>query len=191
MASFESLDEGVDPIDWLKGRAESGDWLLAHADDGVIWGRVHEGRLVTSSGLIDESPPLRSTTLQQARLFHRDRELLLWREDDSSPWYYREIRDDGPEVSRYAESYDEYQMLWGTEWESKQWAGVRFTVAWEGQGLRHAVPLEVNWAARRSNAEGPPRRPLRLQVRHYLVRDSATGEARIAATRLCNLIEVQ
>ena len=71
-------------------------WLLAHAHDGVIWGRLDNSHLITSSEVNPRdqqvSPPLREETLLQARLFAPHGELLLWCEDDNQ-WQARLIKD--------------------------------------------------------------------------------------------------
>ena len=68
--------------------------LLAHADDGVIWGRVDKGVLQTSHSAFPQvSPPLRALTLQQARLFGPDAELLVWRDGEGN-WQARLLRDE-------------------------------------------------------------------------------------------------
>ncbi len=69
----ESLDITAflsDPVGWFQNYPSIDDtvWFLAHADDGVIWGRIRNGQLVISSNIFpDISPSLRTETLQQAR----------------------------------------------------------------------------------------------------------------------------
>ncbi len=88
-------------VSWLEeqARALRTPWLLAHADDGVIWGRCDAGGLITSRTALEEggetdpcSPPLRAVTLQEARLFGPTAELLLWRGEQGG-WQARVIRD--------------------------------------------------------------------------------------------------
>jgi CRISPR-associated protein (TIGR03984 family) len=155
-------------------------WLLAHADDGVIWGKLDEnGQLITSDSVAPNvSPALRSETLQQARLFSENAELLLWRDGDNQ-WRSRLIRKplDG-ETPTFTDAIDEPQMLWGTH---PQPPDNGFTLMNDGaQGLRHAVPLVV------SGTFDEQTRPLRLWVRHYVGED-ANGFARIVASRLVDL----
>ncbi len=156
-------------------------WLLAHADDGVIWGKINDdGQLVTSDE--DEvapelSPPLRAETLQQARLFAEHAELLLWRDGDNQ-WHVRLIRQptDG-ETPIFTDAIDELQMLWGTHDEHRS----GFTLLRDGaQGLRHAVPVEL--PLKENQVTTPPR----LRVRHYIQEDD-NGFARIVASRLVEL----
>ncbi len=57
-------------------------YLLAHAEDGVIWGRLDGEELITSHTIAPKySPPLRAVTLQTVRLFAPVGELLVWRDD--------------------------------------------------------------------------------------------------------------
>lgn len=173
--------------DWLQTQARQHGfkWLLAHADDGVIWGKVENGQLVTSHDAIQGSaeaqkvcPPLRLQTLQQARLFSDNAELLLWC-DGSNQWHARLIRNaaDG-ETPAFTDAMDEPQILWGTD---PLPLGNGFTLMSDGaQGLRHVVPLNVTGKFTEQT------RPLRLWVRHYVQEDDK-GFARIVASRLFDL----
>ncbi|WP_297029166.1 CRISPR-associated protein Csx19 [Thermogutta sp.] len=166
---------------WLQTQAVQHNlrWLLAHADDGVIWGELRNGQLVTSESVAPEvSPPLRAETLQQVRLFATRAELLLWRDGDNR-WHARLIRDAGHgEKPTFTDAIDEPQILWGTD---PQPLANGFTLMSDGaQGLRHAVPLDVRGRFDESS------RPLRLWVRHYL-QDDESGFTRIVASRLFDL----
>lgn len=170
---------------WLEAQAVSCAlrWLLAHADDGVTWGRFEDGTLLTSDCIDPEiskiSPPLCVETLQQVRLFGPEGELLLWRDGDRQ-WHARLIRD--VKLSKEAdwqEAVDESYILWGTNTKLK---GKGFTLMSDGaQGLRHAVPLEVHGTYDEQS------RPLRLKVRHYVKEDVRDGYTRIVASRLVKL----
>ena len=168
-----------DPKDWLQTQATTYQlrWLLAHADDGVIWGRMDEaGKLLVAP----EPPPLRRDTLQQARLFSLAAELLLWRDGDND-FHARLIRDvKETENATFTEAFDERQMLWGTDAEPLV-GDPGFTVMSDGaRGLRHVVPLHLE------GSFDEERRPLRLCVRHYLEED-ASGFVRVTASRLVEL----
>jgi CRISPR-associated protein (TIGR03984 family) len=140
-------------------------WLLAHADDGVIWGELRQGELHLSCDAFPEvSPLLRIETLQQVRLFGHLAELLMWR--DESTWRVRLIQDDAGELHQY---YDEANLLWGTDVDRKKDG---FVLLYQGkEGLRHAPPL--------ASADSRPR----LKVRHYIAYDR-DGQAYIAHSRL-------
>lgn len=157
---------------WLEEQIETlkNCWLLAHADDGVIWGKVMDGKLVTAPA----SPALRGETLQNARLFNQTSEIYLWRDGDGV-FQTRSIQD--AETPQKELSYfDEDQILWGNSVEATENG---FTLLSDGaQGLKHYVPLEVT-------ADGE-NRPLRLKVRHYLEEDD-TGFVRIGFSRLVSL----
>lgn len=183
-ARFEAVDaDGAmqNLKEWLRAQAEQNSlqWLLAHADDGVIWGKLENGILLTSDAYAPEvSPPIRVETLQQARLFAPRAELLLWRESESV-WRARLIRDvDAGTESHFQEAFDEPQILWGTR---AQPLYNSFTLMSDGmQGLRHAPPVQLD------GAFDERQRPLRLWVRHYLTEDE-NGFVYIAASRLFNL----
>ncbi len=177
---------------WLRAKAEAKDapfrWLLAHAEDGVSWGRVDTvdettRELVTShdaaqghADALKVCPDLSDGTLWQARLFGETTELLLWRDGDNQ-WHARVIRDTaGGDNAVWKESFDEPQILWGTQ--ADEALAHDFTLTSDGaQGLRHAVPCKVEGTFTETT------RPLRLWVRHYLEEDKS-GFVRVAASRL-------
>jgi CRISPR-associated protein (TIGR03984 family) len=166
-----------DVIAWLLAQAKKHNLttLLAHADDGVIWGRMTEDGLRTSHAVFGDapSPELRANTLQQARLFGEGGELLLWR--TSKGWQARLVRDDFE-----GEHYDQPQMLWGNRLVTSREG---FGLVEEGrQGLRHAPPIAVP----ESEFEDD-RRPLYLTVRHYLRTDNETGVVDVALSRLVSV----
>lgn len=172
------LAKGFEPnlSDWLAVRAREYhlSYLLAHADDGVIWGRVDSDGLRTSHSVApDISPELRPETLQHCRLFGPAGELLVWR--DGNRWRARLAADgDCPAEDRF----DEDQLLWGTGVEDRPGS---FTLLRDGaQGLRHAVPIPVN-------EQQVGRHEVRLRVRHYLSYD-ADGQARVSLSRLVTLL---
>jgi CRISPR-associated protein (TIGR03984 family) len=172
---------------WLIAQAKTNafTWLLAHDEDGVIWGRIDESRLTTSHDASNEnshassiSPELRTDTLQQARLFGPQGELFVWR-DGMANWRFRLIRvvKEGEE-SEFNEAIEEKYILWGTDPEP---LSEEFTLMSDGaHGMRHIVPIRVEGRFDEST------RPLRLQVRHYLNEDQ-TGFVYIAESRLVDL----
>lgn len=197
-----AVNFGNDLKQWLEDQAVRNGfkWLLAHADDGVIWGRLDNGKLITSSEVnpskVQVSPPLRGKTLLQACLFSSHGELLLWRDGDNC-WRARIIRDAANgEKPDWDDAIDEYQILWGNNARPLRDG---FTLMNDGsQGLRHIVPLKVTVIIKGS-------RPLRLKVRHYIqydnddnkdnkvdrAKDKFTGRiggyARIVSSRLLDL----
>lgn len=178
-ATFEN---GV--ADWLVRQAQDHGLItmLAHADDGVIWGRVEQGRLLTSRDALPEenvSPVLRALTLQQVRLFSPDAELLLWHTDGK--WQARLIVDGAGEA---VEFFNEWQILWGTRCEAVQDGFI--LVADGALEHRHAPPVELSDSLFASDEN---RRPLRLQVRHYLETDPNSGLVRIALSRLVRVTD--
>lgn len=164
-----------DPAQWFVTQAQQHGlcYLLVHADDGVIWGRIDSAGLHTSHGITPTSPPLRAVTLQQARLFGPKGELLVWRIDNG--WSARLVTDvDG----NSDDVIDEDQILWGDTVESTHNG---FTIVREGsQGMRHAVPVIVTPAQLKHHK-------LRLRVRHYIT-ENDDGEARIALSRLVQVL---
>ncbi|UZQ53325.1 CRISPR-associated protein Csx19 [Trichothermofontia sichuanensis B231] len=160
--------------DWLEAQAQQHQltYLLAHADDGVIWGHFHQGHLCTSNSVLRESPPLHIETLQQCRIFGQEGEILLWKADGS--WKA------GLVTNADAERIQEKQLLLGTH--GNIYASEGFTVLWDGaQGLKHAVPFtQIKFQENQKLAQ-----PLRLLVHHYIDYDQ-DGLARITLSRLVN-----
>lgn len=173
-------------------------YLLAHHDDGVVWGKLKENgqnnELITSDVLpCSPSPPFCIATLQEYRLFSQRGELHVWRsaEKEFARCLLRDavsadvkeadvpVGSDEGSIHRW-EYFDEPQVLWGTQ-RDEMASTDNFTVVYEGQGLCHAFPQKVEGAIFEKE-----RRPLRLIIRHYLDEDS-DGCVRIALSRLVDL----
>ncbi|MFY9224930.1 MAG: CRISPR-associated protein Csx19 [Blastocatellia bacterium] len=177
-------------VEWLEKQIEENqqlnfEYLLAHTDDGVIWGKVKNNKLLLSSNVDSQiSPLLIVETLQQVRLFSPKAELLVWRDGDNQ-LNARLISNliDG-EKPDFTEAIDEEQILWGTDIEkpkNKNSLENEFTLMKEGsQGLRHIVPIKIE------GKFDEQFRPLRLLVRHYISEDT-NGFNRIVASRLLRL----
>lgn len=164
--------------EWMEKQAKEHklNYLLAHAEDGVIWGKFDGARLTTSGDVFDQLAKLRLQTLQQCRMFGDNCEVMLWK--IGKDWNARSIDDtNNPDCLA-----DEHQILWGTTKASQEEDG--FTLLSDGQeGLKHAVPL-INIPFDQSKNLY---RPLRLIVRHYLDEDLDTGIVRVYLSRLVDL----
>ena len=172
-----------DPTSWLSKRMQEHNlkYLLAHADDGVIWGRLEGEKLVTSHEVAPEySPPLRTKSLETVRIFAHDGELFVWR-DEVGKWVGRLIAETTQsDTVEWTEAIDEQQVLLGTYAKPLEQS---FTLMSEGsQGLFHVVPLLLN-----PKQIGEQSRILRLVVRHYLKEDSHCF-VRVHASRLTKLL---
>jgi CRISPR-associated protein (TIGR03984 family) len=173
------VDDGT-LVSWLEEQARKWklNYLLAHAEDGVIWGRFDNEHLTTAEKVFHKSnfkvdfPSLRLLTLQQCRVFGQNGEVLLWRTGEK--WRSRLVQDN-PEVDKIPER----QILWGTHGEKRD----NFTLLWDGsQGLKHAVPFsEIELGDRNKLIN-----PVRLLVHHYITYDD-NGVARIHLSRLVDL----
>lgn len=169
------------PAHWFAGHTDLGAqvWFLAHAVDGVIWGRVTDGVLETADAHFPTvSPKLRFATLQEARLFGSEAEVRVWRGDGG----FLGCRiSDVPETGALA--FEESHRLWGTVAQEHKNG---FTLLADGrEGLRHAPPLDVPDTAFRSGVN-ERYRPAALHTRHY-IRFDEFGQAYIAASRLVGL----
>lgn len=167
------LDEKV-LKEWIEKQQEAYklQYLLAHAEDGVIWGKFKDGQLVTAECLWNQSPPLQPSTLQQCRIFGKEAEVMLWRQENG--WQTRVIQD----VPK-ADCIIEKQMLWGNQIEK---TGEGFTLLTDGQqGLRHAIPITAISVDPKKSKSSP--RLVYLHVKHYVDYDTA-GIALIRWSRL-------
>lgn len=168
---------------WLQAKAKQYQlqYLLAHADDSVIWGHFDKDGNLTTPNLPKDLfpkckfPVLRLHTLQQCRIFGKNTEVMLWKVGQN--WKARSIEDGHLSKHDYI---TEDQILWGTKPELEPKDG--FTLVSDGsQGLKHAVPLtEINFSSK-------DYRPLRLKVHHYIDYCDESGVARIYLSRLVNL----
>jgi CRISPR-associated protein (TIGR03984 family) len=166
---------------WLQEQANKYklQFLIAHADDGIIWGRFDRGYTLTTSDQVfpeKNLASLRISTLKQCRVFSNNAEVMLWRIDDA--WQSRVVNDKNCTEDDYI---SESQMLWGTKAEDE---ADGFTYVADGsEGLKHAVPLQgIPFTSDRSKLI----RPIRLIVRHYIDYNK-DGVARIYLSRLVDL----
>lgn len=173
-------DEELELKDWINSQADKYNlqYILAHADDGVIWGHFRTGYLTTSepSNLSNSpSPLLRVVTLQQCRIFGKSGEILLWKSNNT--WQSRFLIDP-PDKEHIIE---ERQLLWGTHGKKREPEG--FTYLKDGsQGLKHAVPFtEIEL-----DEDGKLKKSVQLVVHHFIGYDD-DGLARIVLSRLVDL----
>ncbi len=178
--TFPDTPANMDTLSqWLVDRAKQHNlkWLLAHADDGVIWGYVDEDTILHLSGEVfpQVSPLLRSDTLQQARLFAEGGELLLWR--DATGWHTRLVAEDTQGTNQ--EVFDEAYLLWGNNQMRDEDIQRGFSLLSHGQeGLRHAIPQSL-----------PTGKPSpKLKVRHVVDYDR-DGQAYVAMSCLRAITE--
>lgn len=189
----EVISDDISLINWLQQMANQYHlkYFLAHAEDGVIWGRFNESyHLITADSVFSPEifnihlPKLRLLTLQQCRIFGETAEILLWKAQKT--WKARIIKDDSS-----VEHIPEKQILWGTQVEKGKNAenGEQngFTLLSDGsQGLKHAVPI-TGLSNYFSEDKTQLYRPVRLNVKHYIKYDEETGIGRIFLSRLVSL----
>ncbi len=145
-------------------------YLLAYADDGVIWGYVDDGILkISTTDFPNISPQLRLETLWEVRLFGEKSEWHLWRA--SNTWMACTVFEG---EGTKAKSFDEQYILWGTS-EAEVPQGGFYPVHETDLGIVHAPPIKMK-----------DRHTLILSVRHYIDHDEA-GAAYIKISRLMNL----
>jgi len=165
-----------DPETWIESlvveaEAVQARFLLAHTTSGIIWGGFQEGQLYTSTyGLA-----LDLNTVQEIRLFGPIAETYLWR-DAAGHWQGRRLEDDGADELLEEIGYDELYLLWGNrvEWEADGFTRVRDA----RQHITQIIPLSGL----------TPSFNLWLKMRHYFAYDTLTQQARIAYSRLVDLM---
>ncbi len=186
---MERIEDGPsfadNPLAWLKSRQGMGDhaFLLAFADDGIIWGSLDSGKLTLSGDVFPKSSPeFHAQTLWRVHLFSNKAEIRVWKQDGG----FQAVRiEDGPDGAE--EHIDEEIILWGDSIAEGPEQG--FTWMQDGaQGLRHAPPVSVSAAdLRKANPSAAPRHPLRLVLRRYVNYLEEDGQAYIQAWRLVDL----
>jgi len=157
-------------------------WLLAYADDGVIWGKVVGKELITAADVFNLNypgafPVLNMEKLQKASLFGEKAEIRVFRKNDS--WIALRIEDNP--AAEESDSYDRSYILWGNKVKVRKdgWAWVE-----DGQlGIHQALPLEID--------EGISYRIARIDVRYYITYEKDHGQASVAVKRLCKLYTVK
>ena len=178
------IPDNVDLKIWIEEQTKVNQltYLLAHANDGVIWGKFQDqdGKLITTTEPVKlfpecDFPFLREETLQQCRIFGDDSEVMIWKTNEG--FKARLIQDEHLIEDDYI---TESQILWGTHGKHHENG---FTLLWDGsQGLKHAVPFTDIELGKK----GELKNKVRLIVRHYIDYDDS-GVARIYLSRLVDL----
>jgi CRISPR-associated protein (TIGR03984 family) len=173
--TFKAPNTDTEVLDWLKKESnEKRPFLLAFADDGVIWGKWDQTLQLAPVDFKGMTAGLRGETLQQAHLFGEKEEVRLFR-DATGSWAAARIADaDGQDA------FDEIQMLWGDQ-AVKSKAGFVHLRDSVQQGMDHVTALDL------SQDEIDEGSSPRLKVRHYIEYDQKTGEARVFLSRLVEL----
>lgn len=163
-------------LEWFFDLGRVGDFLLAHAVDGVIWGIQQEEELQISIDGEHFHDLWSDNMIQEARLFNKTQEVYLWRSENG---YMVRIIRDNDEKTTYI--IDEQHILWGVTGKLQP---DDFTKLEDGaQGLHHSVPIDATWVDNK-------KRRLCLNVRHYFGEDDM-GVNYIAYSRLTGLEEYQ
>jgi len=150
----------------------------------VTWGRYDAAAKAWRLGshvAPEVSPPIRSETLQELRLFGEGGEVLIWRTDAGLRG--RVLYETDPAADRDDESNplrpsDEPRILRGGFILAQYENG--FTHIGDGTGAEQVLPLAASHEQLRAAQ-------VRLDVRHYFEVDAETGAVRISATRLVGL----
>lgn len=178
---YKAPEKNENLRDWLEKQMNATrKFLLAFADDGVIWGIYQEG-LKTAPQSFDKKVrrELRGETMQQAYVFGEKDEVCLFRVGQE--WKAVQIEDvDGQDV------IDEYHVLWGNEVIGAPIDGFAHVRDRIQQSMDDALPIVFEEPINLD--EKAPR----LLVRHFIEYDmndseEDTGEARVYLSRLVKL----
>lgn len=168
--------------DQLRAHKIDFQWLLLHAESGVVWGERQGDTLAFSV----PAASLSWNTLLRARLFGEQGELFVWQGPQG--WQARLIADGEGQA---AEWIDEPQVLWGNRADHSSSAEPGFTPITEGsQGITHAPPIGDSmpvYHERNSKGQSVTDRA-RLLLRHYINEDDA-GVARVSYSRLVRFVK--
>ena len=168
VTTFDAATFLENPCEWLNEQAidKKMNWLLAHTEDKIIWGRLKDNVLVTSTLDLNQNV----ARLREVRLFGEAGEWLLWRE--RANWRGRLIEEaDGP----VCKTYDEPFLLWGSKVKT---SSEEFSIVLEERDMLELV-LPV--------ASLPTdKKRVALKVRHVLDYDG-DGQAFISCSRLAGL----
>jgi CRISPR-associated protein (TIGR03984 family) len=183
-------DECLKWLTWIDGKTNEPpregnfQWLLAHCDDGVTWGRFDSsGWQLGSQVFSDLCPEISEKNLLELRLFGPKAEILIWRNEDSLSG--RLLADDTPlERKNPANPMDQDLVLLGDRTVSTTTQN-GFTHIGDERGAEQVVPIQC------VEIFGSKRWPLRLKVRHYFEEDDSSGSVRVATTRLVDLYKVE
>ena len=181
LVKLETLED-FQPKQWLEQNARRDmAYVLAHTDEGVLWGRIENGQLHWAGDAFPElSLTFQLATLQQVRLFGPAGEVFIWR-TPTGQFQARRL-EDGATAPTQADTFEDQQWLWGTLGEKGQEnKELGFTLLVEGkQGLRHAPPITGLRAKER----------VMLTVRHYIETDLKTdNNGEITGTGLACIID--
>lgn len=156
-------------------------WLLAHCDDGVVWGRRDQGEaswLLSSAVAPALSPRIRRESLQQLRLFGEHAEVLLWRTEGGLRG--RRLSDSAHQGPDPTQPATRQRVLVGNRRIEAFSEG--FTRVRDVDGREQVVPVKCE-----EDDFDEGYRPLRLELRHYFESDPETGATRAAASRLVRI----
>jgi CRISPR-associated protein (TIGR03984 family) len=196
-AEIESIgfSDALDILTWVSGGERPDCFkltlnearLLAHCEDGVVWGYLHEDSWRLSSSVFPEvSPVIKAggANLLELRVFNRTGEVMLWRRGSGITG--RLIQDQATQLEQDDpfRPHDESYVLWGSRLVKSEGG---FSLVAESTGVRHAVPVCCNKDDFPLAGKGQTRRPwhpLRLDARQYFSQCDDSGAIRIAAYRL-------
>ncbi len=168
--------------EWIAGQMKENNltFLLAFADDGVIWGQMDNASLVIAHETTQKEErkkytELRGKTLQQAYAFSDKMEVRLFR-DEMEKWKALKIEDEGETI------ITESQALWGDKLDEDEYqpTGTGFMrLLAERKGI---PPQIIPWDKKDFGKE----KCVRLEVRH-IVKYNDDGEAYVELSRLAGL----
>ncbi|MBF0502755.1 MAG: hypothetical protein HQM09_21655 [Candidatus Riflebacteria bacterium] len=152
-------------------------WLLAHCDDGVVWGHAepdNERLHLSWEAFAGISPAIKTERLQSLRLFCHNAEILIWKAENE---FRGRLLMDAPVSDESMKPLRRSVCLLGTRVVS---TSKGFSLLEDKNGSRHAPPLNVTFCDRPGEAG-------RINILDYFSKDDESGKIRISASRLSSL----
>jgi CRISPR-associated protein (TIGR03984 family) len=184
MSNFKKIPSvpAINLREWITKQMSDNklEFLLAFADDGVIWGRMDNGILTIAREASEKEDKryveLRDKTLQRAYAFNQGMEVRLFC-DESNHWKAYQVQD-VDEKNVIVES----QILWGDKLDENDQpirTGFMRLLA-DRKGIDPQVyPIKDGF--------DPEKDCVRLKVHHVVDFNEDTGEAYIKFSRLAGL----
>lgn len=165
------------PLNWFMDQPSVGDfsWLLAYADDGVVWGKICNGKLMIANNIFGESfPKMNTKKIHFVRFFGHLAEIRVFQKD--SIFSAVRLEDEPNDKLSFIRSY----FLWGN---SVRDVKDGWTFVEEGQhGIFQAIPIEIPHLNDNKTTR------LKIRIRYYLDFEKEHGQAKVVGNRFVGII---
>lgn len=178
---YEDKDNQI--LLFLEELAQEDDILLAYFQDGILWGKGGEKKI-----LIPDSPVFSDISFLHAHLFNQEREIrVIQTLDGLKAYQFADSKANAENETTY--SYDRTYLLWGDQKVKSIEKSIpeNFTYVKMGsRGIEQILPLSF------TPTLGDSKTQATLTVRYYLeasTRDKDKGNLSIVARRIVSIQE--